>query len=158
MPTTIDYPGYRRSDIAAGLHPVEGKWGEGGSTRVGLSGFDIPQTIHFQVTPTQQVRIVFNYSDHEAAERESYSIPGRPSIELYLGEHTRKIIEIRIDDLEGFLADYDAQLGLEDLGFIADRFSSKQQRVFRQNAELINQLLGKLPSRFWKDLRKTASR
>jgi hypothetical protein len=126
---------------------------------VGLSPFNVPQRIQIGPAPDGEHYVLrMSYADEEPAEAEWRTPPMTDGIALKLGQHTKKIIEIRIDDLFAFLVKGNGRLPFAAIGDMAMPFPSRLQKVLTRNAVFISDLLGKIPESVRSKIHQDVSR
>ena len=108
---------------------------------VGLSTFNVP--VSCMIDPqADKVVIRWEYPDGEPAERELHDVDPVIGLRLRLGQHTKKIIEIHVGDLERFFVDHGARLDPDAVAQLADNYPSRMQKVLQRNARLLSRMLG----------------
>lgn len=157
MSTTIEYLDYRRDLTKDALHPVAHGSGEESPVGfAGLSAFNIPREIRFQVTPSGAVHMQFCYSDEEPGEKRSYTLPTASGVELILGKETKKIIEIRVQNPAEFFLHPKGELNKGALQ-LSSKFPPRNQRILAMSSQVITDILANLPQQLRKQLLKQVS-
>lgn len=147
MPT-IAYPEYRKEDVEVTRAETVGVGREEGIVGyVGLSSFNIPESLEMQVVDPGELRVRFCYSDKERGEEEPYKIPDQPGVYLYLGKYTKKVIEIRASDAVDFLLNQQGRLSSSGIAKLAEQFPTRQQNVLTRNAEAVSLILSTMPKK-----------
>lgn len=145
MPETIEYTDYRR-DLAKDASRPIAEASDAPMGYVGLSSYNIPQEIRFQVGPKGAVRMLFFYSDGERPEKATRSLEGYTGVRLALGRETKKIMAIEVDDPEHFFTKRDNQITLGVHRFLGE-FSRRDQRILILNAEVVTEIVAEMPKR-----------
>lgn len=113
------------------------------SAKEGLSFFNIPSQILLGAN-ADRFFIRMKYPDGEPGEKAFESVPHRSDLRLRLGVHTKKIVEIEIDNLHRFLLLENGRLPVESIAALAAEYPSRIQKVLTRNARLIGALLASL--------------
>lgn len=146
MPKSIAFEDYRRADISAGFTTFAEHEEGHADDRAWLSSFNIPTSVYVTVEPPS-CTFNFKYSDNERPEPKARTLPGFQNLQLTLGKHTKKLLQIKVPDAYPALKDksqpvFDSRL----VWALALDLPDRNAKILTRNAQVVGHIVNGMPT------------
>jgi hypothetical protein len=143
--STLVYADYEPDDLNAPvpvIGPENGPYNTTASVRLGPH--HVPNSVTVEITSGNEVLLQFRYPNEEDPERD-WRIPRGQALHFHLGKHSRKILEIKLENALEYLVN--ARIGFDPKVSIEWCQDLRPDRRFvcTRNAEVVSAILRQIP-------------
>lgn len=144
----IEYEDFEPSSFASKIgNRMQYSMGSTGSGAVvayaGLSPFDVPESIDFQIDPSDSFTVRFHYANEEPPEGPPRPI-GADGVELQLGKNSKKILAVYFPHARNKLTN-GLSFDMHGIFEVALELPLNTARACERNAALVNEILKATP-------------
>jgi hypothetical protein len=152
MSKTIEFVDYSPLDAVMNAITKRSPGASAEEVFVGPSMFDVPNEIELEILQGDNLRITFAYPNHERPESSDRKLSDDSSVTARLGEHTRKVLELRVRGASETLKHGGIALDTKYLNTWAESLPAEARSACVRNFEVIGSILRSLPPKVQRTL------
>ena len=121
----------------------------------GLSPFDIPEDVEIQVFADDRCVFRFRYANSETPEPRRRVFGADPDLSVLLGEHSKKILELHVEEAMTKLSQGNIRMDLSEFEELSHKLPLHAAKASVRNASLVQAVLISIPRKFREQIIQT---